>query len=100
MRAALVELAGDRATVRLMPGRIARLFGAQETVADLHVAEVENGWRGVRAPERWDDGSLRWRFAATDRLVRGSQHGERILCALEQVPVAAPARAVALPAGS
>jgi hypothetical protein len=39
MRATLVELAGDRATVRLKPGWIARLFGARETVAELHVAE-------------------------------------------------------------
>jgi hypothetical protein len=87
----LRDLAGDRATVRLTPGRIARLFGARE-------AEVVSGWRGlqgepVRGPERWDDGSLRWRFAATGRPVRHAQRAELILRALEQVPVVALARA-------
>lgn len=95
MRATVVELAGNRATVRLTPGW---LFGAREMVAELHVAEVPRGYpdlSGAKERERWDDGSLRWRFAATGRSVRDMQHGELILRALERVPMAAPTRAIA-----
>lgn len=83
MRATLVERTGIRATVRLTPCWLARLFGARELVCELE------------APDRWHGGELRWRFVATCRDVRGSQHGELILLALERVPVAMPALAIA-----
>jgi len=78
MRATLVERTGIRATVRLTPCWLARLFGARELVCELE------------APDRWHGGELRWLFVATRRDVRGSQHGDLILLALERVPVAVP----------
>lgn len=99
MRALLVERTGDRATVRLTPSWLARLFGAREVIAELHVARVANGYRGLQAgelgPERWDGGALRWRFVATGRDVRDSEHSQLIITALELVPVASPTRAIA-----
>jgi len=97
MRATLDERDGYRATVRLTPGWLARLFGARETLAELHVLEVLEGANGRRRRyiEEWDDGSLRWRFVSTDRYVRDTQHGELILRALERAPVSSPTHAIA-----
>lgn len=76
MRATLVECSDDRATVRLTPSWLARLFGAREVVCEL---EVDG---------RWSDGDLRWRYARTRRDLREGAHSALILAALEQQPVA------------
>jgi hypothetical protein len=83
VRATLVERTGTRATVRLTPSWLARLFGARELVCELEASEPQFGV------------ALLWRFAATRRDVWCSQHGQSILTALERVPVVAPPRAIA-----
>jgi hypothetical protein len=95
LEATLVERDGHCATVRLTLGRLGRWLGARETMVELHVQHVTDIY-GPPHPERHGDRSFRWRFAATGRDVKGARHGELILRALEQVPVAAPARAIAL----
>lgn len=45
MKATLVQRDGDRATVRLTPSWLARLFGARETECEL--VRDAGGWRAV-----------------------------------------------------
>ena len=88
MRAVLVERIADRATVRLPPSWLARLFGARETVLVLE-QRPEHGDRPAYAT------TFRWCAAATHRELRDLPHGDLIHDALDFVPVAEPPRAIA-----
>lgn len=80
MKATLVHRDGDRATVRLTPGRIARWFGAQTVDVELvYSDEVPVGWHAVGSRRPID--SLPYR--------------EELEHALDFVPVADPPIAVA-----
>jgi len=58
MRAVLVQHDGDRATVRLVPSWLARLFGAREALVELEW--YEEG-KGTRRYAGWlATGSRRW----------------------------------------
>jgi len=72
-----VECSGDRATVRLTPGWLARLFGACELRCELK----------RRAPY--------WVTVGTERTLGYVKHGILIEEALDFRPVTAPPRAIA-----
>jgi hypothetical protein len=77
VRATLVERTGSRATVRLTPCWLARLFGARELVCELK----------YQAPY--------WITIGTGEMLGYVKHGSLIKEALDFVPVAAVPRAIA-----
>lgn len=77
MKATLVELSVERATIRLTPCWLARLFGARETAVEL--AGRYGGWYA----------------AGSGRELERLPHYEAIRNALDFVPVSVPARAIA-----
>lgn len=85
MRATLLDRTGDRATVRLTPSWLARLFGARETMCELN----------YHAGDADLDIKAGWYTAGTGRAVRDLWHGDEIRDALDFVPVDPPPRAIA-----
>ncbi len=83
MKATLVDRAEDRATVRLTPCWLARLFGARETVCEL-TRRCESG-----------KVSAQWCAMGTGRTLREIDHGWLIHDALDFAPVGAPPLAIA-----
>lgn len=77
MTAVLLHRSGDRATVRLTPGRIARWFGAR--AVDVELARIGNDWH----------------TEATGRDIDYIRHGGKIKHALIFVPIADPPPAIA-----
>lgn len=77
MRAAVVTLDGNRATVRLIPSWLARMFGSR-------VVEVEL----VR--HVYSDGNATWRTVSTGSYLGHLTHGHLIRNALDFREVAAP----------
>lgn len=81
MKAAVVTLDGNRATVRLIPSWLARLFGARVVEVDI-----------IRTS--YSDGSgVNWQTVATGRGLGNIEHGLIIRDALDFREVAAPAPA-------
>jgi len=81
MKALALEVTADpgpalnaRATVRLTPHWLARLFGARVELVDLVATEC------------WYDGDVKWRSATTGRTLRDMPLGELIREALERRP--------------
>lgn len=70
MTARCTAYTGDRATVVLTPSRWGRLFGARPVTCELV------------GQDHWE-GEVIWRHAATGRRVRGGEHGNLILRALD-----------------
>jgi hypothetical protein len=79
VKATLLHRDGDRATVRLTPGRIGRWLGAQTVDVELvRILSIQS-----------------WRTEATMCDIEYVKHGGKIRHALDFVPVTEPPRAVA-----